>query len=121
MMMVVRQFNTKIITFPVQVANAQKKNQDVSEAFLQELLDELGKINFSLAELKNDDEEIQLDIEKLYREKDILEYVLDAKKTQNAIDRELLNARHNFELVDSANFEKTTTEDTSEVTSSGGS
>jgi len=79
---------------------AQKKNQDVSEAFLCELEDELEKIQSQLTGLIRDDQKIQIDIGKLYQAKELLEYVLDAKKTQNIIDAELLNARHNFELVE---------------------
>lgn len=82
------------------MAGIQRKNQDVSEAFLQELVVELNNLRSQLEGLAKDDHEIQLDIEKLYRAKELLEYVLDAKKTQNTIDRELRNARHNFELVE---------------------
>ncbi|CAD7972338.1 unnamed protein product [Amoebophrya sp. A120] len=77
----------------------QKRNQDVAAQVLAELRDELGGILRSLAVLKKDDSEIQYDVEKLYRAKEVVDYVLDAKKTQQSIDTELLHARFNFKIV----------------------
>eukprot|EP00392_Amoebophrya_sp_AT5.2_P011780 g11865.t1 len=80
------------------VALLQKRNQDVKAEVLRELKAELGKISHSLHVLATDDKNIQYDIEQLFRAKETIDYVLDTRKTQIAIDKELLHARHNFKL-----------------------
>ncbi|CAD7935807.1 unnamed protein product [Amoebophrya sp. A25] len=82
------------------VALSQKKNQDVAAEVLRELKKELGKICASLKILQKDDREIQLDVDKLYRSKEVVEYVLDAKKTQLSIDKELLHSRFDFKRME---------------------
>ena len=63
---------------------------------MKDLQTELKKITTSVQELYQQNKDLGKDIGKLYADKDSLEFMIDAKKTQYTIDHELLSARHNF-------------------------